>query len=166
LTKKAVNRLHWRISDIKEEARIHIVASCKDNGCEMKNGPGIKRCIKINTENFWIKSKKNGKVTDFLVFCVYSDRRKVTIIEMKTHRPDIKDIVEKFKCVCSEIGEFIETCTLEDYDFYPIILSKSMPPEEARQLRSAPKITLGKKSEKIITEHCGDSMDYIFKKYS
>lgn len=165
MTKKNVSRLFWRISDISEEAKTHIVSCCKDIGCEMKNGPGITKCIKINTESFWIQHQKDGKVTDYLVFCVYSNRRKITIVEMKNRRPDIKDIVEKFQCVCSEIREFIDTNQLSDFDFYPVILSKSMPPEEARQLRSAPKITLGNKSEKIISEHCGDSMDYIFNKY-
>jgi hypothetical protein len=106
-----------------------------------------------------------GKVSDFIVLCSFSSRKKLVIIELKSKVPHVLDCLEKIENICGSIEEFIEKKSLQNFDFYPLILSKSMGPTETKLLLGLRRVKVGKCSSKIIREKCDISLDYLFGNY-
>jgi hypothetical protein len=131
----------------------------------MHSGRNISSCFFVNVESYWVKTNKNGKVCDFLVLCSFANRKRITVIELKSKSPDILDCFEKIENVCNAIEEFIVEGSLSEYDFYPVILSKSIAPIQNKLLWGLKKVKIRDHTTRIIRENCDISLEYLFTKY-
>ena len=153
-------------SHITKEAQTHVKARCREQHCEMKIGRHISRKIIVDVENYWIENGKQGKVSDCLIVCRFLSRDRVAIVELKGRSPHVSAVVQKIQNVCDSIQELLENdfYHTHNFDFYPVLLSKSMSPIETKKLRAC-RITLDNFSGGIIREPCNISLEFIFGKY-
>ena len=59
----------------------------------------------------------------------------------------------------------LETLTNSDYEFYPVLLSKNMAPNEVKALRGSRLCFDNDCDYMLIRECCGSTLEYIFEKY-
>ncbi len=154
----------WTLNDISESAHEYISDRCKDQGCELKLQRNAKHQFIIHAERCWKARRRAGKVCDHLVLFFCLERRKLAIVELKGKTVHAAKIAEKMNSTCGSIDEFVRETSLNDFDFYPILLSKALDPMQTREL-SFHRISLKNKSEKVIRENCNVTLDYIVKKY-
>jgi hypothetical protein len=134
----------------------------------MKIGRNVVDKIIVNVEEYWIQERKPGKVCDCLIVCCFLEKRKIALVELKGTSPDASTIVSKIQNVCNSIEELLDSHILHNgsgFDFYPILLSKNISPNEMKMLLAS-RIKFQRAQVDVIRENCNVSLEYIFQKYS
>lgn len=159
------NQRLWALNDLQQDCYQYKEDKCMDRNCHLKVGQGIFNKVIINVERYWKEKNKVGKICDFLIICYFDGRKKLVIVELKNRSTKVREVYEKMDNFCNSILEFVKESSLTDFDFYPILLSKGIPPNESKILKGLKKISLRNHAEKIISERCGVSLIDIFRRY-